>query len=248
MTLVLTYSKLSTIFRYSKLFDHHYPAASKNCLNASIHSLKALESYGVGPSWVVLCEELMEAELVAIVTQTLINISNLYWIRYSIIFTSSLIWTQVLIASLVYTIHFYLLSYHQKQNISFLTRDIIVSPMCENRPIDLSWRDTMLKGTGIPSNIWKMFGEWLDSDNMPQCSEVTPTPELPGPINEAACLETKHVSNAESSPFLEDDKTITQLSEVFLENCQFDTFGDNPLLLQEVDRRPGCSCGRVPCE
>lgn len=82
MALVLTYSKLSTIFRYSKLFDHHYPAASKNCLNASIHSLKVLESYGVGPSWVVLYEELMEAELVAIVTQTLINISNLYWIRY----------------------------------------------------------------------------------------------------------------------------------------------------------------------
>lgn len=37
----------------------------------------------------------------------------------------------------------------------------------------------MLKGTGVPSNIWKRFKKWLSFEYVPKVQEVTPTSEFP---------------------------------------------------------------------
>ncbi|MXQ81887.1 hypothetical protein E5288_WYG004779 [Bos mutus] len=57
---------------YHKLPDHHYHTISNDCLNASIHFLKTLGTYGVDSSRVVLCGDSVGAGVAALISQTLI--------------------------------------------------------------------------------------------------------------------------------------------------------------------------------
>lgn len=73
------------LLRYRKLPDHHYYTLSCDCLNASIHFLKTLETYGVDSSQVVLCGDSLGARIVALISQTLVGILDLPQIRAQVL-------------------------------------------------------------------------------------------------------------------------------------------------------------------
>nr|XP_020015655.1 arylacetamide deacetylase-like 4 [Castor canadensis] len=208
---------------YRKLPDYHFPVASYDCLNASIHFLKTLETYGVDPSRVVLCGESIGGGAVAFITQALVGRQDLPQIR-----------AQVLIYPIVQVINFQLPSMVQNQNAPFLNRDFLVTCVCKYLSIDLSWKDAMLKGTFIPADVWKRYRKWLSSDNIPKrFRSKDHEPEFPGPFNEAAYLETKHTLDVRNSPLIADDEVIAQLPEAFVVSCEGDTLRDDALLYKK---------------
>ncbi|XP_051027656.1 arylacetamide deacetylase-like 4 isoform X3 [Acomys russatus] len=208
---------------YRKLPDHHHPSLSKDCLNASIHFMKGLKTYGVDPSRVVVCGESIGGGAVAVVIQALLNFPSLPQIC-----------AQVLITPGIQALNLLLPSHQQHQNVPLLTKDILMMAFCKYLDIDLSWKDAIINGTCIPPDIWKKYRKWIGSDNIPgRFKSKNLLPEFPGPFNEAAYLETKHILEAEMSPLLVDDKIIAQLPKAFLVSCEYDPLRDHTLLYKK---------------
>ncbi|XP_005353811.1 arylacetamide deacetylase-like 4 [Microtus ochrogaster] len=208
---------------YRKLPDHHHPSAFQDCLNATIHFLKDLKTYGVDPARLVVSGESIGAGAVAIITQVLLGRQDLPRFR-----------AQVLIYPITQVVNFQLPSYQQNQNAPFLPRKFLMTCACKYLAIDLSWMDAMLKGTNIPPDYWKKYKKWLGSDNIPQRFKSQDLqPKFPGPFNETAYLETTRIFDLEASPLLADDKTIAQLPEAFLVSCEYDVLRDDCLLYKK---------------
>ncbi|XP_021017151.1 arylacetamide deacetylase-like 4 [Mus caroli] len=208
---------------YRKLPDHHYPCISKDCLNASIHFLKNLMTYGVDPSRVVACGESIGGGAVAVITQALVSFQNLPHIC-----------AQVLITPIMQAINFRLPSHQQNQNVPFLTRDILTIAVCKYLDIDLSWKDALFNGTYMHPDTWEKYRKWLSSDNIPRrFKNKSLLPEFSRPFDEAAFMEIRHNSGSEVSPLLVDDKIIAQLPEAFLVSCENDPLRDDALLYKK---------------
>ncbi|CAH7443613.1 arylacetamide deacetylase-like 4 family member 1 [Phodopus roborovskii] len=208
---------------YRKLPDHHHPSALLDCLNATIHFLKDLKTYGVDPTRVVVSGESVGGLGASAVTQALLGRQDLPRFR-----------AQVLIYPVLQEINFQLPSYQQNQNSPFLSRKFLMTCVCKYLAIDLSWMDAMVKGTVIPPDYWKKYSKWLSSDNIPQRFKSQGTqPKFPGIFNEAAYLETNSIFKVEVSPLLADDKTIAQLPEAFLVSCEYDILRDDTLLYKK---------------
>ncbi|XP_578509.2 arylacetamide deacetylase-like 4 family member 1 [Rattus norvegicus] len=208
---------------YRKLPDHHHPIVYQDCLNATIHFLKELKTYGIDPEQVVISGESIGAGAAAIIAQALLDRKDLPKFR-----------AQVLINPVIQGINFQLPSYQQYPNAPFLSRKFLVTCVCKYLAIDLSWMDDMLKGTFIPPDNWKKYKKWLSSDNIPQrFKSQGPQPESPGPFNEAAYLEINHIFNLEVSPLLADDKTIAQLPETLLVSNEYDVLRDDSILYKK---------------
>lgn len=211
------------LLRYRKLPDHHHPSALQDCLNATIHFLKDLKTYGVDPARLVVSGESIGAGAVAVITQVLLGRQDLPRFR-----------AQVLIYPITQVVNFQLPSYQQNQNAPFLPRKFLMTCACKYLAINLSWMDDMLKGTVIPPDYWKKYKKWLDSDNIPQRFKSQGLqPKFPGPFNETAYLEAARIFDLEASPLLADDKTIAQLPEAFLVSCEYDVLRDDCLLYKK---------------
>ncbi|XP_003793337.1 arylacetamide deacetylase-like 4 [Otolemur garnettii] len=208
---------------YRKLPDHHAPALSQDCLNASIHFLRCLDTYGVDPSRVVLCGESIGGGAVVYIAQTLVGRSDLPSIR-----------AQVLINLCVQAINLCLPSSEQYWCVPFLSQDFVVTSICKYMAIDISWKEAILTGAFMPPDTWRKYRKWLSADNIPKRFQGRgPPPRFPAPYNEAAYLETKHLFDREYSPFLADDETMAQLPEVFLVSCENDMLRDDSLLYKK---------------
>ncbi|XP_077605159.1 arylacetamide deacetylase-like 4, partial [Crocuta crocuta] len=205
---------------YCKLPDHHYLHLFRDCLNASIHFLKGLETYGVDPSRVVLCGDSIGGTCVATVIQALVGRSDLPRIR-----------AQVLLYPVVQAINFQLPSHLQNRNVPLLTQKFRMTCVVKYFVINLHWWDTILNGAFVPPDFWTKCKHRLSSDNIPRRFRKTHhRPVFPAPFNEAAYLENKHLFDAENSPLLRDDETIAQLPEAFLVSCEHDILHDDTLL------------------
>ncbi|XP_034359750.1 arylacetamide deacetylase-like 4 family member 1 [Arvicanthis niloticus] len=208
---------------YRKLPDYRHPTAYKDCLNATIHFLRELKTYGVDPARVVVSGESIGAGAAAIIAQELLGRKDLPQIR-----------AQVLINPIIQGVNFQLPSYQQYSNAPFMSRKFLMTCACKYLAIDLSWIDAMLKGTFIPPENWKKYEKWVSSDNIPQrFKSHGPQPEFPGPFNEAAYLETNHIFSLQTSPLLADDKAIAQLPEAFLVSSEYDGLRDDTLLYKK---------------
>nr|XP_003471462.1 arylacetamide deacetylase-like 4 [Cavia porcellus] len=208
---------------YRKLPYYHYPVIASDCLNATIHFLKRLKTYGVDPSQVLVCGESVGGGAAALVTQALVGHKDLPQIR-----------AQVLIYPVIQGNNFQLPSTQQNQNIPFLNLDFLITCICKYMAIDISWKDAMLKGYCIPPETWEKYRKWLSSDNIPERFKNTyQEPQFPGTLNEAAYLETKHMLDVQNSPLLADDETIAQLPEAFLVSCEHDILRDDTLLYKK---------------
>ncbi|XP_051027053.1 arylacetamide deacetylase-like 4 [Acomys russatus] len=209
--------------RYRKLPDHHHPAAFQDCLNATIHFLKDLKTYGVDPTRVVVSGESIGGGAAAIIAQVLLDRQDLPKFR-----------AQVLINPIIQGINFQLPSYRQNQNAPFLSRKFLMTCVCKYLAINVSWIDAMGKGTFIPPDNWEKYKKWVSSDNIPQrFKSPGPQPEFPGRFNESAYLETRLLFSSETSPLLADDKIIAQLPEAFMVSCEHDVLRDDTLLYKK---------------
>ncbi|KAM5248722.1 arylacetamide deacetylase-like 4 [Ctenodactylus gundi] len=208
---------------YRKLPDQHYPVITHDCLNASIYFLRNLESYGVDPARVVICGESIGAGAVAQVTQALVAQPDLPQVR-----------AQILIYPVIQGLNFQLPSIQRNANTPFLTRDLLITFICKYMTIDLSWKDAMLKGTCIHPDVWKKYRKWLSWDNIPKkFKNNVQEPLFPGPFNETAYLEVKHLYDVENEPILADDDIVAQLPEAFVVSCENDTLRDDALLYKK---------------
>uniref|UniRef100_A0A2K5REU2 Arylacetamide deacetylase like 4 n=1 Tax=Cebus imitator TaxID=2715852 RepID=A0A2K5REU2_CEBIM len=188
---------------YRMVPDHHSPAIFHDCLNTSIYFLKVLETYGVDPSRVVVCVESIGGAVAATITQVLIYL-------------------------LVQVFCLQLPSFQQNENVPFLSWKFVVTTLCNYLAIDLSWRDAILNGSCVPPEVWRNPG------NVPKKFKKRGfQPWPPGPFNEAACLETKHMLDVENSSLLADDDVIAQLPEAFLVCCENDILRDDSLLYKK---------------
>ncbi|XP_010626481.1 arylacetamide deacetylase-like 4 [Fukomys damarensis] len=208
---------------YRKLPQCHYPVIASDCLNASIHFLRTLKTYGVDPSRVVVCGDSIGGGLGVYISQILLGQKDLPQIR-----------AQILIYPIIQCINFQLPSTQQYQNIPFLTRDFMMMCLCKYLVIDPCWRDAILKGLCIPPDFWMKYQKWLSADNIPKSfKNKYQEPHFPGPFNEAAYLETKHLFDIENEPLLADDEIIAQLPEAFLVSCESDILRDDTLLYKK---------------
>ncbi|XP_062049076.1 LOW QUALITY PROTEIN: arylacetamide deacetylase-like 4 [Lepus europaeus] len=208
---------------YRKLPDHHSPIIMKDCLNASIHFLKALGTYGVDPARVVLCGESVGGGTVAMVTQSLVGRSDLPRIR-----------AQVLIYPIAQAVNLQLPSFQQNQNVPFLTRKFMARLVCNYMTIHHSWHHALVTGSFIPPEAWSKYKKWLSSDNIPKRFKTkSHQPSFPAPFNEAAYLEMKHLLDVENSPILAEDEVIAQLPEAFVVSCGNDILRDDALLYRK---------------
>uniref|UniRef100_A0A8C5NX99 AADACL4 family member 1 n=1 Tax=Jaculus jaculus TaxID=51337 RepID=A0A8C5NX99_JACJA len=221
--LALKTDSVLLLIGYRKLPDHHHPSVSRDCMNASIHFLKALSTYGVDPFRVVACGDSLGGGLAVKITQDLLCMPELPQIR-----------AQVLIYALLQLLNYQLPSHRMNQNVPFLTRNFMMNCLCRYLDIDPSWQDTMLKGGFIAPETWKKYRKWLSSDNIPQkFKNKTQEPEFPSSFNESAHLETICLLDDLVSPLLVDDEVIARLPEAFLVSCENDVLRDDTLLYKK---------------
>nr|XP_003471243.1 arylacetamide deacetylase-like 4 [Cavia porcellus] len=208
---------------YRKLPYYHYPIVTTDCLNATIHFLKRLKSYGVDPSRVVVCGDSIGGGVAIQIIQTLLSHKDLPRIR-----------AQVLIYPITQLTNFQLPSSQQNRNIPFLTEELLMMCVCRYMAIDISWKDAILKGAFLPPETWEKCRNWLSSDNIPErFKNKYQEPQFPGPFNEAAYFETKHILDVQNAPILADDEIIAQLPEAFLVSCEHDILRDDTLLYKK---------------
>ncbi|XP_059232300.1 arylacetamide deacetylase-like 4 [Mustela nigripes] len=218
--LVLETDSVLLLVGYRKLPDHHYPSIYQDCLNASIHFLKTLKSYGVDPSRVVLCGDSIGGGHVASVTQALVGRSDLPQIK-----------AQVLVYPVTQLINLQLPSHWQNRNVPFLSRKFMMTCVFKYMVMDFHWWDAILGGTFIPPEFWRKYQKWLSADNLPsRFRKPGYRPLFPGPFNEAAYLENKHLLDVVNTPLLRDDETIAQLPAALVVSCEHDILRDDALL------------------
>uniref|UniRef100_G1LJJ0 Arylacetamide deacetylase like 4 n=1 Tax=Ailuropoda melanoleuca TaxID=9646 RepID=G1LJJ0_AILME len=214
---------------YRKLPDHHYPSIFQDCLNASIHFLKALTTFRVDPARVVICGDSTGGGYVACITQALVGRSDLPQIR-----------AQVLIYAVTQLISLPLPSYWQNRNVPFLSQKFTMMCVFKYMVIDVHWWDAILNGAFRPPEVWRKYRKWLSPDNIPRrFRKPGYQPLFPGPFNEAAYLENKHLLDVANAPLLRDDETITQLPAAFLVSCEHDILHDDTLLCMKQSEDQG---------
>lgn len=110
------------------LLDHHHPVTYLDCLNASIHFLKNLQTIRVDPSLVVISGESECWRLdCGHITQVLVSQAMLPQFR-----------AQFQITPVLQGTNFQLPSHQQIQNVPLLTRDLMITFLCIYLNIDLS--------------------------------------------------------------------------------------------------------------
>ncbi|KAM6216914.1 arylacetamide deacetylase-like 4 [Rhynchocyon petersi] len=212
--------------------DHNALAMGQDCLYASIHFLKTLETYGVDPSRVLVCGESIGGSFAAFVTHALVNKSVL---PLAFMDTSHLprIRAQVLIYPFLQGLNFQLPSHQQNQNVPFLPQNFLMKCLCDVLSIDHSWKDVILHGEFIPPEMWRKYQKWLSDENIPKKFKNSFRPMAPRNFNEAAYLETSILFHPMNSPLTADDEIIAQLPEAFLVSCENDILRDDSLLFKK---------------
>ncbi|XP_048208036.1 arylacetamide deacetylase-like 4 [Perognathus longimembris pacificus] len=208
---------------YRKLPDYHFPVGHSDCLNVTIHFLKALKMYGVDPSRVVVCGDSIGGGAVALVTQALGGRTDLPKLR-----------AQILIYPGVQAINLQLPSYQQNKNVPFLTRDFMFTCFSQYFRVDPCWKDALLTGACIPAIMWEKYKKWVSSDNLPErFRNKNYKPEFHAPFNEAAYLESRQLFDAGNAPLLVEDQVIAQVPEALIVTCEWDVLRDDGLLYKK---------------
>ncbi|XP_042551585.1 arylacetamide deacetylase-like 4 [Dipodomys spectabilis] len=206
---------------YRKLPDYHHPVSFRDCLNATIHFLKTLDTYGVDPSRVVVSGDSFGAIIVAFVSQALVGRTDIPKLR-----------GQILVYPALQGINLQLPSHQQNKNVPIPLTEVM-TVLCRYFTIDSSWKDALLKGACVPPHIWEKYKKWLSADNLPERFRYKYQAEFPALFNEDAYLETRHAFEVEYVPLIADDQIIAQLPGALIVTCEWDSFRDDGLLYKK---------------
>ncbi|XP_027699656.1 arylacetamide deacetylase-like 4 [Vombatus ursinus] len=203
--------------------EHRYPSGLNDCMAASIHFLRTLETYGVDPFRVILCGDSCGGTLVASICQTLMTQPDLPKIR-----------AQILIYPYLQGFNFQLPSYQQNKNVLFLTQNFAISCIFQYFDIQPSWKTAILNGAHLPPEMREKSKERLNVDNIPKKFKEKGYQYMSlGPFNEDAYHENKQLLWTVNSPLIADNDIIAQLPETLLISCEFDVLRDDALLYKK---------------
>ncbi|XP_044523093.1 arylacetamide deacetylase-like 4 [Gracilinanus agilis] len=209
--------------------EHRHPSALNDCMAASVHFLRNLETYGVDPLCVTICGDSAGATIVASVCQILVTKPDLPKIR-----------AQILIYPLIQMVNFHLPSYEYYKNTLFLTKRVCLTCVFHCFDIDFFWKTAVLNGAHLPPEMRDEYEERMDVHNIPErFRKKDYKPKSPGPFNESAYLETKQLFWAMNSPLFADKDIIAQLPETLLISCEFDVLRDDTMLYKKILEEQG---------
>ncbi|XP_036598611.1 arylacetamide deacetylase-like 4 [Trichosurus vulpecula] len=208
---------------YRMVPDHRYPSPFYDCMAASIHFLRTLETYGVDPSRVIICGDSAGGSCATSVCQSLMTQPDLPKIR-----------AQILIYPYLQGFNFQLPSHQQNRNVPFLSWNTFTSCMFQYFDIHPSWETTIWNGAHVPPEMREKSEERISDRNIPKrFKERGYQPMSPGPFNEIAYLETKQLLWTMNSPLMAENDIIAQLPETLLVTCEFDILRDDALLYKK---------------
>ncbi|KAM9037830.1 arylacetamide deacetylase-like 4 [Sarcophilus harrisii] len=203
--------------------DHKYPAPLNDCITATIHFLRTLDTYGVDPSRVILCGDSAGGSSATSICQMLVTQPDLPKIR-----------AQILIYPYIQGFNFQLPSHQQNKNIPLLTLSDLGLYLCFYFDMDPSWTSIFMQNAHVPPEMQKKYGEIINVNNIPKrFKERGYQPMSPGSFNEDAYLESKMLLQPTNSPLIADDDIIAQLPETLLVSCEFDILRDDALLYKK---------------
>uniref|UniRef100_A0A7N4NHJ4 Alpha/beta hydrolase fold-3 domain-containing protein n=1 Tax=Sarcophilus harrisii TaxID=9305 RepID=A0A7N4NHJ4_SARHA len=119
---------------YRMVPDHKYPAPLNDCITATIHFLRTLDTYGVDPSRVILCGDSAGGSSATSICQMLVTQPDLPKIR-----------AQILIYPYIQGFNFQLPSHQQNKNIPLLTLSDLGLYLCFYFDMDPSWTSIFMQ-------------------------------------------------------------------------------------------------------
>ncbi|NXU50020.1 ADCL4 protein, partial [Turnix velox] len=133
--------------------EHKCPAASEDCLEATIHFLKNIGHYGVDAARVIVCGDSAGGNLAAAVSQTLTGRSDLPKLR-----------AQVLIYPALQGLDFNLPSYQQNSGIPLLYRGETIFCALQYLNGDATNLEDLFDGSHVPPDIRLKYRKWVNPD------------------------------------------------------------------------------------
>ncbi|XP_032719943.1 arylacetamide deacetylase-like 3 [Lontra canadensis] len=207
---------------YRKLPHHKFPVALRDCIAATTHFLKSLNTYGVDPDRVVLCGDSVGGGMATAICQRFLGCPDLPKIR-----------AQILIYASLQAVHFQFPSHQQNKNVPMASQDFAFYCWSAFLDINPSWKNTILKGAHLPAEFWEKYRKWLGAENIPERFKKGTYQPTSVPLNEAAYLETSLVLDFMNSPLIAEDEVVSQLPETFIVSCEFDFLRDDSLLYKK---------------
>lgn len=194
----------------------------RDCIVATIHFLKSLDTYGVDPARVVVCGDSVGGGAAIAVCQKCLAQSDLPKIR-----------AQILIYASIQVLDFQLPSFQQNKNGPLLTLDFVFLCLCYYLDINPQWKSAFLKGAHLPAHLWEKYSKWLSPENIPERFKTSYRPVAHAPFNEDAYLETDLLLDLLNSPLLAEDEVMSRLPEACIVSCEYDLLRDNSLLYKK---------------
>ncbi|XP_001364475.2 arylacetamide deacetylase-like 4 [Monodelphis domestica] len=204
--------------------EHRNPSGLNDCMAASVHFLRNLETYGVDPFYVTFCGDSAGGTMVASICQTLVTKPDLPKIR-----------AQILIYPFMQAINLQLPSHQRYKNTLFLNQKIFLFCVFQYFDIDILWKTALLNGAHLPLEMRDKCEERVGVHNIPErFKQEGYQPKSPGPFDENVYLETSQIFWAMNSPLFADKDIIARLPETLLVSCEFDVLRDDSLLYKKI--------------
>ncbi|ELW68623.1 arylacetamide deacetylase-like 3 isoform X2 [Tupaia chinensis] len=207
---------------YRQLPMHGVSTIKRDCIVATIHFLRSLDTYGVDPDRVVVCGDSLGGTAAAMICERLMNTPNLPRIR-----------AHILVYAVLQSLDFQLPSCQQNQNVPLLSSEFVFYCVCCLLDISPSWKNAIMKGAHLPAEVWAKYKKWLDPENIPERFKKSYRPVAHAPLNEDVYLETRSILNSTYSPLLIEDNIMSQYPEACIVSCEHDFFRDHSLLYKK---------------
>uniref|UniRef100_G3SXB1 Alpha/beta hydrolase fold-3 domain-containing protein n=1 Tax=Loxodonta africana TaxID=9785 RepID=G3SXB1_LOXAF len=187
------------------------------CLVATIHFLKSLNAYGVGPARVVVCGGSVGGGLAALASRK--DLPRLC--------------AQILVQAALQALDSQLPSYQQNKNVPWLDWHFVFL-MELLLDISPSWEIMVLKGTHLPTEVWEKDRKWLGPENIPERFKQRGYWPMPcAPLNEDAYLESSLTLDVTISRLFAEDGVVAQVPEAFIVACEYDLLREDSLLCKK---------------
>ncbi|NWV13618.1 ADCL4 protein, partial [Ptilonorhynchus violaceus] len=202
--------------------EHKYPAQTLECLAATVHFLKAAETYGVDPARVIVCGDSVGGTYAASVCQELKHRTDIPKIR-----------AQVLIYPFLQALNFNLPSHQKNAAVAFLSRGLTVHYILKYLNKDCSLKEQVLTGSHVPESMNLKYKKWINPDLIPEVFKLGYKPPLPAPFLPQVHEKVQELFEPRVSPLLAEDAVVCGLPDTCIVTCEHDVLRDDGLLYKK---------------
>uniref|UniRef100_A0A8C3Y2X0 Alpha/beta hydrolase fold-3 domain-containing protein n=1 Tax=Catharus ustulatus TaxID=91951 RepID=A0A8C3Y2X0_CATUS len=202
--------------------EHKYPAQTLECLTATVHLLKAAETYGVDPARVIVCGDSVGGTFTTNVCQELGQRTDIPKIR-----------AQVLIYPFLQALNFNLPSHQKNAAIAFLSRERTVHFILKYLNKDCSLKEPILAGSHVPQSINVKCRKLINTDVIPDVFKLGYKPPLPALFLPRVHEEVQELFEPWFCPLLAEDAVVCGLPDTCIVTCEHDVLRDEGLLYKK---------------